>query len=42
MDQAIINNVGDVLFELEKVSRVDLDRANEVQKADGAKAGGVS
>ena len=41
MDQAIINNVGDVLFELEKVSRVDLDRANEVQRQTGQKLGRI-
>lgn len=41
MEQALINNVGDVLFELEKVSRVDLDRANEVQRQTGQKLGRI-
>lgn len=35
----MINNVGDVLLELEKVSRVDLDRAIEVQRQTGQKLG---
>ncbi len=39
MDQVLINNVGDVLLELEKVSRVDLDRAIEVQRQTGQKLG---
>ena len=39
MDQILINNVGDVLLELEKVSRVDLDRAIEVQRQTGQKLG---
>lgn len=39
MDQVLINNVGDVLLELDKVSRVDLDRANEVQRQTGQKLG---
>ncbi len=41
MEQAFINNVGDVLLELEKVSRVDLDRANEVQRQTGQKLGRI-
>ena len=41
MEQDLINNVGDVLFELEKVSRVDLDRANEVQRQTGQKLGRI-
>ena len=41
MDQVLINNVGDVLLELEKVSRVDLDRANEVQRQTGQKLGRI-
>ncbi len=41
MDQTLINNVGDVLLELEKVSRVDLDRANEVQRQTGQKLGRI-
>ncbi len=41
MEQDLINNVGDVLLELEKVSRVDLDRANEVQRQTGQKLGRI-
>lgn len=39
MEQPLINNVGDALLELEKVSRVDLDRAIEVQRQTGQKLG---
>src|SRR5574337_296635 len=39
MNQTAINNIGDVLLELGKVSRADLDRAIEVQRQTGQKLG---
>src|SRR3989337_1023992 len=41
MDQTATYNIGDVLAELGKVSRADLDRAIEVQKQTGQKLGRI-
>ena len=39
MNQTAINNIGDVLLEIGKVTRADLDRATEVQRQTGQKLG---
>lgn len=39
MNQIAINNVGDVLLEIGKVNRADLDRAVEVQRQTKQKLG---
>ncbi|HHT9128210.1 MAG TPA: type II secretion system ATPase GspE [Candidatus Wujingus californicus] len=41
MDQTATYNIGDVLLEIGKVSRADLDRAIEVQKQTGQKLGRI-
>ena len=41
MDQTANYNIGDVLLEIGKVSRSDLDRAIEVQKQTGQKLGRI-
>ncbi|MCF6154033.1 MAG: type II secretion system protein GspE [Candidatus Brocadia sp.] len=41
MNQATINNIGDVLLDIGKVTRADLDRAIEVQRQTGQKLGRI-
>ena len=41
MNQIAINNIGDVLAEIGKVTQDDLDRAIEVQKQTGQKLGRI-
>ena len=41
MNQTILNNIGDVLVEIGKVTRADLDRALEVQRQTGQKLGRI-
>ncbi|HHT9121631.1 MAG TPA: GspE/PulE family protein [Candidatus Wunengus sp. YC63] len=41
MDQITVNNIGDVLVEIGKVTRADLDRALEVQRQTGQKLGRI-
>lgn len=41
MDQATINNIGDVLLDIGRVTRADLDRAIEVQRQTGQKLGRI-
>ncbi len=41
MNQTVINNIGDMLLEIGKVNRADLDRAVEVQRQTGQKLGRI-